>query len=361
MVTLPTSRAQSPLRLRRLAASWLFLAMLGPISAIAADPPRSSHRHIPAKNLVAYFEFDGLDAHDAAWRQTSAHAALTQTKAGSMISELAKQVSDWMIAEHVPFLTGADARALHDHIVRRGFTVAVHGFGPEAFSEMYVLNDFKGPDLIACRKDLKRLVNFVGLPRPISLMGRQLYEFDENDEPAQGKDNAAAVSYFLGLKPAKDQEKNMTSPWLTAWFEGDDLIIVWGPSEDAGDVPDPGSGKSLAQLNREFITSILDTADGKQANVSAHAGYKAAVDERNALKSFEPAALFFFGPGDDAGILTAFLKIGEGPKAPPAAQRSPSSPTSPQSVGCSTAARRRDSQGKCRNRIAAAGVHRPRS
>ena len=63
-----------------------------------------------------------------------------------------------------------------------------------------------------------------------------------------------------------------------------------GPVRGAGDIADPGSGKTLAELNQEFITSILDTADGKQANVETHAGYGPPSNDRKDLKGFEPAA-----------------------------------------------------------------------
>jgi hypothetical protein len=80
---------QPPSRPRRRAVCWLLVALLIPTSATAADPRPSPHRHIPAKNLIVYFEFERLDAHAEAWKATAAHAALTKTKAGAMISELA--------------------------------------------------------------------------------------------------------------------------------------------------------------------------------------------------------------------------------------------------------------------------------
>ena len=84
-----------------------------------------------------------------------------------MISELAKQGAQWLVEENVPFVTGADAVALEEHLIRRGFTVAVHSFGRDAFSEMYILHDFRSNDLLPARKNLKQLVSkFVGLPAP---------------------------------------------------------------------------------------------------------------------------------------------------------------------------------------------------
>jgi hypothetical protein len=86
MVSIPRIHSESPSRPRRHASCWLFLALLIPTTATAADPRPSPHRHIPAKNLIAYFEFEGLDAHAEVWKGSAAHAALTKTKAGAMIS-----------------------------------------------------------------------------------------------------------------------------------------------------------------------------------------------------------------------------------------------------------------------------------
>jgi hypothetical protein len=68
---------------------WLFqeLLIVTTATAAGADVRPSPHRYIPARNLIAYFEFDGLDAHADAWERTEAHAALVKTKAGAMTRE----------------------------------------------------------------------------------------------------------------------------------------------------------------------------------------------------------------------------------------------------------------------------------
>ena len=60
MVLIPRIRPQSPSRPSRHAHCWLFLALLISTTANAADARPSPHRHVPAKNLIAYFEFEGL-------------------------------------------------------------------------------------------------------------------------------------------------------------------------------------------------------------------------------------------------------------------------------------------------------------
>ena len=87
-----TRAARGPIvpRVLRLALSGLLFVALNanPSSAFAQRP--SPHRFIPAKGLVAYFEYDGLQLHTAAWKTTAAHGLLVDTPAGSMMSELAR-------------------------------------------------------------------------------------------------------------------------------------------------------------------------------------------------------------------------------------------------------------------------------
>ncbi len=142
MVSISKIRLRPPCRLRLHKSRWLLLALLIPTTAQAADARPSPHRHIPAKSLIAYFEFDGLDAHADAWKGTAACAALTKTKAGAMIGELAKQVATWLLRRNTPLLTGADVNILHEHLSRRGFAFAVYAHGNDVFSIVLVFNDF---------------------------------------------------------------------------------------------------------------------------------------------------------------------------------------------------------------------------
>ena len=53
--------------------------------------PAPLARHVPRQKLLAYLEFDGLDAHTDAWRATAAYKLLSDTKLGSVIEDLALQ------------------------------------------------------------------------------------------------------------------------------------------------------------------------------------------------------------------------------------------------------------------------------
>jgi hypothetical protein len=78
--------------------------------------------------------FDGLDAHADAWNRTAAHAALVKTKAGAMISELARQGGEWLLKQDVPLVTGADLIAVQEQLIRHGFVVAVYSHGNDVYS-----------------------------------------------------------------------------------------------------------------------------------------------------------------------------------------------------------------------------------
>src|SRR3954452_7689161 len=84
----------------------------------AAEPSRK----VPARGLEAYVEFDGIDAHVAAWNKTAAHAVLEETPAGAMIADLIGQVADRQL-RRIPAtkLRGEDVQALVHHLAGVGF------------------------------------------------------------------------------------------------------------------------------------------------------------------------------------------------------------------------------------------------
>ena len=164
MVSLPRSHAQFPSRPSATAVCWLFVAILVPTSATAADPRPSPHRHIPAKNLVAYFEFDGLDAHAAAWKRTSAHAALTKTKAGAMIGELARQVPNG--CSRMTRLSSPVPTRVRPTTISwaTGSQWPCTALAPKPFPRCTSSMTSKG--YLPISQEPENLVEFVGLPKP---------------------------------------------------------------------------------------------------------------------------------------------------------------------------------------------------
>ncbi len=296
MVSNPRIYSASPLPTGSGIRRWAFLALLIPAAAMGAEPGRSPHRYVPAKNLVAYFEFDGLGAHAEAWKKTSACAALSKTKAGAMINDVVRQAAEWLIEENVPFVKGADALGLQSHLARSGITIAMHSCGADDVAVTCVFRDLGHKELAPSLKNLKRLLKYEGPPKRTRVKGRDVYVFDDDDSRLGSNIGVEPFPLPLATKPATEGAGNSITPWLSAWFERDDLIIVIGPMEVDGDDVVPTVGTPAPQRHKDFVATVIDTIDGKQWNVEAHAIYQSARKERDGLKGFEPAAIFFAGP-----------------------------------------------------------------
>ncbi len=164
----------------------LLLASLDARTGMAADPKPASRQFIPADALIAYIEFDGIDAHFDAWNATAAHGLLVKTTAGSMMTELARQVLDRFL-KVVPEakLTGDDLIALHDHLLHRGFGVALRSHGDETLSLTVVLNGVGRKEV---RERFERVLQLLlapgesgKLPSPARLRDRSVYQVTYRD------------------------------------------------------------------------------------------------------------------------------------------------------------------------------------
>lgn len=148
----PGSRARQPSlfleQRRRSPTPWLrtgLFALLGtlgtaaglqaqaqPASATAAAAPATSAeaaplaRYVPRDDLILYVEFDGLDAHADAWKQTAAYKMLTNTPLGVMLEEVAAQLLERPLAG-MPNrkLTGAEMVTLIKAASRKGWVLSI--------------------------------------------------------------------------------------------------------------------------------------------------------------------------------------------------------------------------------------------
>ena len=73
-------------------------------SAKAQEPKPSAPlaRYFPGDDLVVYAEFDGLDAHSAAWKKTAAYRLLNETPTGAMLESVAVGLLDRTFAGGPP-------------------------------------------------------------------------------------------------------------------------------------------------------------------------------------------------------------------------------------------------------------------
>ena len=91
---------------------------------------------------------------------------------------------------------------------------------------------------------------------------------------------------------------------MTWWFEGADLVAVWGPGETVLGAPD----KDLKAKHGDQVDAVLDAIEGKVLRVSGLPSYVAAAAEGRDIRGFEPNGLFFVEANENAsGILESVL------------------------------------------------------
>ncbi len=273
-----------------------------PSIAPAAGPGAAAGKLVPAQGLVAYLEFDGLDAHAEAWKATAARAMLEGTPAGPMIDELARQLADGAL-KLLPGakLEGADLVGFRGDLVRSGFAVGVYR---EAEGGPCLTLAIPGLGRAGPRERFERLARFcldpsanAELPAPTRLRGRELRQIVAADRPRLA----------VGLMPAPIGDEAPKAavpagPWLSWWFEGDDLVLVSGPAGDA-------------KGHDGRVGAVLDAIERKGLDASTHPGYLAALGEGGDLPRFEPDGLFFAEPGALQGLIAVLG--GAGGIAPP--------------------------------------------
>jgi prepilin-type processing-associated H-X9-DG protein len=208
---------------RRFVAAWLALGLVA-VAARAEEAPAPLARYAPVEKLIAYFEFDGLKAHRAAWEKTAARKALDETKLGSLLEDLARQVFDAIAQRDPNFRQVRDQVApLLTHVKDHGFLVAFFG-DPAAPSPLLVARG-------AGRPEVMDAVLKAGLPagEPI-------------DEPREGRKLVADGSE--GFR----------------WVEGEDLVFVGRTGFDA--VIAALDGKAPSVVDHPIRSALAKVEDG---------------------------------------------------------------------------------------------------
>jgi hypothetical protein len=226
----------------------LFAVILAPGLARAQSSGNSLARYVPRENPVIYIEFDGLDAHAAAWTKTAAHKILNDTTTGVMLEELFVQA--WGRIPNAK-VSGKDALALVKHIAKSGFLFALGGdtrkpnpdYGVFAFRGVFNNKEIRG--------------NFVSALQALNA---------PNTKPQ------AVIRAGHKVVSGKSNDKT-TYTWWVEETKKEDLVVVF-PTPEAADL-------------------VLETLDGKKPNL---------VDEpirANLMKAengFEPIAAVFISP-----------------------------------------------------------------
>ena len=77
--------------------------------------------------------------------------------------------------------------------------------------------------------------------------------------------------------------------------------------------PSPPSEKKPDAANNQYRSTVMDTIEGKEPDVTTNAAYISAIAENNDIKGFEPNGLFFFDPGKGKSLLSRLISLDETP------------------------------------------------
>jgi prepilin-type processing-associated H-X9-DG protein len=220
----------------------LAVAAAGPGGAHGQESPRpgagaaqaSLARYVPKQdNLFFYLEFDGLAAHQAAWKSSSAYKLLNETKLGALVEDLITQGIE-AIQQSTPAekrVKPAELIGLFKLAANQGFAAGFWGQNPQVGGFVIVARGAARPEVIRLLESTTSGRTDTP-PKPIA--GRTLHALDRE------------------------------ASW---WVEDGDLVFSSRP---------------------ELVTSVLD---GRAPNVADHPVRAALLKKSD---GFEPVAAGFF-------------------------------------------------------------------
>ena len=178
-------RLPCPSRLMAFGSAPTLIAALAPLASAQAprapgsDPTKSLARYVPAKHLGLYAEFDGLDAHAAAWRQSAAYKLLNDTSLGALLEDIATQLAERGLKSSSlrGKVTGAEVVAAVKLILRNGIALAYEAGAPPQPDRFVVVLRGGGRGML--RDLFGRLPAVAGnkatpVPAPVQKAGRTL-------------------------------------------------------------------------------------------------------------------------------------------------------------------------------------------
>ncbi len=264
---------------------WALFLLTVCTNAAVADAPRA----VPAKGLSAYIEYDGLDTHADAWQATAAYAMLEKTPAGKLTAEVARQVADRYLKGVLgPKLVGADLLALQRDVIGSGVSI---GFYYDETPSASFVAVFRGLG----RKESRERVG-VATRLAARLRTKTAVELFETTQ-VRGRD-VNRVNDLVAAKPEGD-EPGQAAPLdlaLVWWFEGDDVIVVSGPTTTDSSLP-------------RRVREVMDTVEGEASSVAIHPARAAAVVEGKEIQRFEPNGLFFVEASEFRGLFDSVAKV----------------------------------------------------
>jgi hypothetical protein len=112
-----------------LASAWLVPSHGQEASKTAKASETSLARYVPRRDLIFYLEFDGLDAHADAWKNSAASKVLNDTKLGALLEDLSRQGIEFSRQSVPPDrqVKPATVIDLFKHVAKHGGAMAVWG------------------------------------------------------------------------------------------------------------------------------------------------------------------------------------------------------------------------------------------
>ena len=232
-----------PLRFAHVATLWLSASAS---LALAADEPAKGKpntadfraaRLIPAEKIAGYVEYQGVEDHAAAWRETTAFDILNKTPVGALIDDLSAQTIEHLIKKSIgknetPSAVAKQLVAFRSFVARRGFAFAWRDDDDnDPGFKFLVLRDAARADVReSCERTFRLIAAARGfeLSPPILVRGRSIQEAREDlvklVDRLSLKDRG--VAKFLKNK-YKIEDKNAAEPIFAWWFDGPDAVVVF--------------------------------------------------------------------------------------------------------------------------------------
>ncbi len=262
---------------RPIVASLAFAAIVA-APARPAEPDRSPRSCIPAKGLLAYVEYDGLDAHTRAWQATAAHDLLVEDpgRVHGDSTSIKQLTGDWLQEDLAVLATVPEVMTIAEVMVLKGFACGI--VEDEAASHcMLVLKDIGRAEYLKRLAHVRDVFNaspsvlFAEIER-MSVRGRTIYRLDGDP--------------------------------VSVWCEGNDLVLVCTlPSFSAHAANAQAGDVQLLRAHKRHIGNVLNCVEGKQLGASRHPAYLSARAEGKDLKGFEPSGLWFVDTARRYGVI----------------------------------------------------------
>jgi len=216
---------------------------------------------VPRQDLFGYLEFEGLEAHQKAWRGSASYKLLNDTKLGALLEDLAAQGIE-MYQASAPAekrVKPADVIETVKYVARHGFVVGAWGKGDVKPDVVVVIRRGDRPEI---RRWFDAFVKTLPPAQGVDRGPRPKRRAVSTLPPAQGVDQSRTTP----IQKAGRTLHPLNGPFTAWWSEKEDLVITSSPD------------------------AVLAALDGKQPSAVNH---PLRAQLAKAENGFEPVAVGF--------------------------------------------------------------------